>query len=1126
MVVQSANFGFLRAHDPQLVRLGALAERYFREDPNTCLIKLRQFGELLAMMTAARFGIYGEDDERQVDFLRRLRDDASVAREILQLFHQLRREGNEAAHEFAGDHGKALTNLKIARQLAIWFHRSFGEDKQFRAGAFVPPPDPAYEATTLKEELARLREALEESRTAAERSQAAAEEEASRRLTAEERAEKEAEERAVWEVLAQEADAAREEVEAELATLQSAAATQPTEAIQQSINFANDMAKEIDLDEADTRRIIDAQLRQAGWEADSEKLTFTNGVRPQKGRNVAIAEWPTASGPADYVLFAGLQALAVVEAKRKAKDVPGAVDQAKRYSRGYVVHGDEVLPGGPWGEYKVPFVFATNGRPYLRQIETKSGIWFCDVRRSQNLRRAMEGWYTPQGLLETLRQDIDEAHEKLKREGFNYGFKLRDYQERAIRAVETALERGERRCLLAMATGTGKTATCIALAYRLLKTRRFRRVLFLVDRSALGQQAIDAFKTMRMESLQRFADIFDLKELGDITPDPETKVHVATVQGFMKRILYPSEDEAIPPVDQYDCVVVDECHRGYLLDREMSDAEMSFRDQRDYLSKYRRVVEHFDAVKIGLTATPALHTVEIFGEPIYQYSYREAVIDGWLIDHEPPIRIVTELAEEGIKWKPGEEIEYLDTRTGKIDLVHAPDEISMEVEDFNRRVVTTEFNRVVCEELAKNLDPTLPEKTLVFCVNDHHADIAVNELKKALATRYGEVDDDAVLKITGAADKPQQLIRRYRNEQLPNIAVTVDLLTTGIDVPKICNLVFIRRVNSRILFEQMLGRATRLCDEIGKDVFHIFDAVGLYEMLENLTDMRPVVVNPKLPFEQLIEELMTADNDDARQQLKDQIIAKLQRTRRHMSGEVKERCEDICGLRPEGLLALLRKQSAQKAVTWFGQHPDLGKWLDAREGELARVVAVSRHKDRLRRVERGYGEASKPEDYLESFRAFLGDNMNKVPALLVVTQRPRELTRRQLKELALLLDQAGFSETNLQTAWRDMTNEDIAATIIGFIRQAALGDPLVPYQERVERAIKKVLSSRQWSPPQRKWLERIGKQLRVETVVDREALNRGEFRAQGGFNRINKVFDGQLETILGDIKEVMWKDAS
>src|SRR5205085_12598069 len=119
------------------------------------------------------------------------------------------------------------------------------------------------------------------------------------------------------------------------------------------------------------------------------------------------------------------------------------------------------------------------------------------------------------------------------------------------------------------------------------------------------------------------------------------------------------------------------------------------------------------------------------------------------------------------------------------------------------------FNRVVCEYLASEIDPAVPEKTLVFCVNDAHADLVVALLKQAFQDRYGSVEDDAVMKITGAADKPLQLIRRYRNERNPNVAVTVDLLTTGVDVPEICNLVFLRRVNSRILFDQMLGRATR-----------------------------------------------------------------------------------------------------------------------------------------------------------------------------------------------------------------------------------------------------------------------------------------------------------------------------
>ena len=164
------------------------------------------------------------------------------------------------------------------------------------------------------------------------------------------------------------------------------------------------------------------------------------------------------------------------------------------------------------------------------------------------------------------------------------------------------------------------------------------------DRSALGDQAAGEFSTTKIVSGKAFADIFGLKLLHDVMPESETKVHICTIQGLVKRVLYAADSSEAPPIDQYDLMVIDECHRGYLLDREMSDAELSFRGQEDYVSKYRRVLEYFDAVKVGLTATPALHTTDIFGDPIFTYSYRQAVIDGYLIDHEPPVRIETALA--------------------------------------------------------------------------------------------------------------------------------------------------------------------------------------------------------------------------------------------------------------------------------------------------------------------------------------------------------------------------------------------------------------------------------------------------------------------------------------------------
>jgi type I restriction enzyme R subunit len=236
------------------------------------------------------------------------------------------------------------------------------------------------------------------------------------------------------------------------------------------------------------------------------------------------------------------------------------------------------------------------------------------------------------------------------------------------------LAAGRRTMLLAMATGTGKTKLAIAMLYRLLASKRFRRICFVVDRSALGDQAAGEFTTTKVVSGKAFAEIFGLKDLVDVTPDSETRVHICTIQGLVKRVLYAADSSEAPPVDQYDLVVVDECHRGYLLDREMSDAELSFRGQDDYISKYRRVLDYFDAVKIGLTATPALHTTQIFGDPIYKYSYRDAVIDGWLIDHEPPVRITTALAQAGITFAKDQQLDLLNTRTGEINLAHAPDD--------------------------------------------------------------------------------------------------------------------------------------------------------------------------------------------------------------------------------------------------------------------------------------------------------------------------------------------------------------------------------------------------------------------------------------------------------------------
>ncbi|MEI7845507.1 MAG: type I restriction-modification system endonuclease [Chloroflexota bacterium] len=1071
------NFAFLQKRDEQLSRLGLLAEKYYADDPNTCLIKLRQFCELLAQTVSAQMELYRNEPESQYELLRRLRDENVLSNETYQLFNEIRRAGNDASHNTGGDQDCALNNLKMAWQLGVWFERTFYKTDFNPPDFFIPD---------VRAENAALREELE-------------------RLTAE---------------------AAAFKAGQSLLQQQNQAEKKKAPTFEKYRAAAQSASSLIHLDEPSTRQMIDAQLCQAGWEADTVNQRYANGSRPERGRNLAIAEWPTASGPADYVLFIGLTPIAVVEAKRKNVDVSASLVQAKRYSRDFFLLAEWQSPGGPWGEYRIPFAFSSNGRPFLRQMETLSGIWFTDLRNATNLSHALEGWYTPLGLRQLLKRDNLLAHRQLLDEPFDYGFALGYYQKNAIQAVEASIAAGQQAMLIAMATGTGKTKTCIALIYRLLKVQRFRRILFLVDREALGEQAANAFKDTRMDSIQSFADVFGIKELNEASPDGDTAVHIATVQGMVRRVLYPSENQTPPAVDQYDCIVVDECHRGYLLDRELSDTEQVFRSYEDYISKYRRVIDYFDAVKIGLTATPALHTTQIFGKPVYTYNYREAVIDGYLIDYEPPIQIKTKLSLDGITWKAGETLKVYDPRRNEIDLFTTPDEIHLDVEAFNRKVLTKEFNKVVCEHLAREIDPGSRQKTLIFCARDSHADLVVTLLKEAFQKQYGGIDDDAILKITGSADKPLELIRRFKNERNPNVAVTVDLLTTGIDVPEICNLVFLRSVNSRILFDQMLGRATRLCEEIGKETFRVFDAVRLYEVLKNLTVMNPVVVDPKISFSQLMAEMTTVSAEAEQEFIREQLIAKLQRKKNRLNEKNAQDFETAAGMSANDFVHKLRELSPAEMADWFVAQPLLGEILD-RVNETERPMYISDHPDELYSVEHGYGDSEKPEDYLKAFSEFIQTRRDTIPALLTVLTRPRDLTRKQLRELALELDRAGFSEVGITTAWRDSTNQEIAAHIVGFIRHLSTGDPLVPYEQRVDWALSQMMAVRTWTNPQRDWLRRIAAQTKANIIVDRDTLDDPDLifrREGGGFTRLDKMFDGRLMDTLDSFHDLLWND--
>jgi type I restriction enzyme R subunit len=352
------------------------------------------------------------------------------------------------------------------------------------------------------------------------------------------------------------------------------------------------------------RTLIDPRLNVAGWPVAAKDATST-AVPPG---TAALTEYPTENGPADYALCNGGRVVGIVEGKRVAVSPAGVLIQAQRYAEG--------VTGGPFDfrGIRVPFLYATNGEI----------IHFHDVRDPLNLSRRVKRFHTPAALEELLGRDLAKACDWFAASPNNHP-RLRPYQKEANAAVEKAIADRKRNMLLAMATGTGKTFTLVNQVYRLLKSNVARRVLFLVDRRALAAQAVRAFAAFEPEPNQKFNAIYSVfsqrfkrEDFGEdekfdptvLPPDhllnPQAKhtfVYVCTIQRmavnlFGRSAVWSGEGDEIDddadqldiPIHAFDVIVADECHRGY------TTAEQSV---------WRNTLDHFDAIKIGLTATPA-----------------------------------------------------------------------------------------------------------------------------------------------------------------------------------------------------------------------------------------------------------------------------------------------------------------------------------------------------------------------------------------------------------------------------------------------------------------------------------------------------------------------------------------
>ncbi len=1083
--MKKSNFSHLEKEYPQLAHIGQLAERNVFIDPSTTLSKLRLLLELMSKLISKYECIDDAERMDQMTRLQKLEYEDIIPSDMLDLFHKVRKSGNKAAHTVEGSTAQAKFMLRQTVKVVKWFYAVYeNEELTFE---FVEPVE-------------------------------------------------ELEDRSEIEALEKELATAREEVRNFREKLANMAAV-PEEQKEERREKATRLVRKIEETEAETRERIDQQLRDADWECDTETLNFKkNGTRPAKGRNIAIAEWKCGSRWADYALFIGTELVGIVEAKRHNKNAMTALQQAKNYSKDVLEENEgKFVPHNNSINYKVPFTFSTNGRGYLEQIKTESGIWFWDARIQTNVERPITNWFTPRDLSEKLIFDEKSGEDKLQSTPYDIltdkqGLSLRDYQVQAIKSVEEKiLNHPEyRRALIAMATGTGKTRTMIGLCYRLIASGRFRRILFLVDRRMLGEQAANNFGEVRIEGLQTFAQIYDIQDLDQPAAELDTKVHFATVQSMVKRIAY---SDAPPSVGDYDCIVVDEAHRGYILDKQMEEEELILRDQLDFQSKYRMVLDHFDAYRIGLTATPAIHTAEIFGEPVFNYSYRRAVIEGHLIDFEPPVVFKTKLGEEGIQWKKGDPIQIFDPEENEIvDAGVTEDEITVEIQGFNKRVINDSFNRTVLRELIENpeykIEPDSKRKTLIFAANNTHANMVVRILKEEYDDMGMVLDADAIVKITGDVDNRKDLLRKYKNDQFPSIVVTVDLLTTGIDVPGICNLVFLRRVNSRILYDQMIGRATRRCDEIGKEVFHVYDCVGVTEiMAEHKADvMKPIAQSVKTTFTDLSNAIQEIEDEHKQNIQLDRVIAKLQRKLRSFNADQLDQFKVLTGEENATDYGLkLKSLEPAQLKEEFEDNATLWEFLDREKGRsVVYGTLYSDHVDVLQEVSHAYEKNLKPKDYIDSFTEYIQSNMNGVEALKIVCTKPASLTRSDLKELRIILDQEGFNKVKLNTAYKDVTNQEIVADIIAHIRTAALGNTLVGHEDRIKGAVERLRSSHQWNSAQLKWINNIEKQLLKESIITLEDLNKPPFSMDGGLRMLDKAFKGETKQIIEELNQYLY----
>jgi type I restriction enzyme R subunit len=880
--------------------------------------------------------------------------------------------------------------------------------------------------------------------------------------------------------------------------------------------------------ERKTRKIrIDPALRNAGWEI----VPYRSGRALDNYTHHAVEEFPTTHGPAVYGRVVDGQLVGVVEAKKVALAPQNVLTQAERYAKG-IRH-----PLGGSHGYGVPFLYSTNGEVH----------WFRDVRHKLDRARRIPGFHSPDALREMASRDLELECEWFAQNA-NHHPRLRPYQVDANSAIEDALCARKRQMLVAMATGTGKTFTMVNEVYRLLKSGAGKRILFLVDRRALAAQAVRAFASFEPEPNKKFDKIYEVYsqrfQTGDWdeaekfdskvlprsyleSPQPKhTFVYVCTIQrmaiNLMGREAVWGDEQEVDddaervtiPHHAFDIVIADECHRGYTTSEE---------------SAWRSTLDHFDAVKIGLTATPAAHTKAYFNDIVFRYEYARAVREGYLVDYDS-VKVKSDVRMKGVFLKEGERVKIIDPETGLERLDELEDQRDYEPGDVEKRVTSPDSNRKILQELRKYTD--LHEetygrfpKTLIFAGNDLPHTSHADQLVELAVETFGR-GPAFVRKITGRVDRPLQRIREFRNRPEPGIVVSVDLLSTGVDIPDLEFIVLLRQVKSRILFEQMLGRGTRKGERHpDKSHFTVFDCFD-GTLLEYFSTATAITAEPPekptRTISEIIEDIWANRDRDYNVRC---LAKRLQRVDKEMSGDARELFaafgieEGDVGryarelpqrLRSDfsGTMTLLRTSSFQDLLVGFPRPSRSFLRAEGYEDKVSSALLVA--------------ERYRPEDYLEAFDAFIREKQNEVQAIKILLDRPKDWNTNALTDLKAKLSAAPqrFTVDALEKAHRFRYDKALV-DIISMVKHAAhKEEPLLTAEERVGRAFDRLTAGRDFTQEQQGWLARIREHLVANLSIDKEDFeNVPVLLAAGGWGNAIGVFGGKLPRLLKSINE-------